>query len=481
MDPEEDEVEKARRTKIMQFMSPRPGRTHNQNYRILEAIQRARQPRDSNAKPPTPSAPPQEPMAQSSMGSYPPASVEKLRKQNRPGTPKTLLSNGSTHTSANQTPSPTHMYANMPPSDSKRAPTPLQHQYAPSPSSAPPPQPHPPPPVQNNPNPNPNPNPPQTRPSSAVPTFQPPIPNAQFLSQPPAGRNPNGQPKIMHPNNKPPQPNVQQQSVNALYYAQQQQALMMQHRMAAQQQLQQQQAQQGASQQQQQPPQQNGRSTPRPGMNTAQANAVAAMAASRGSPLAPNQRLATRSPAGQNPGPHNHPPASQPLNFSYHTPPHPHLRPNVANGASPRPPQALPPHLAQQRASPSPGPGGGNGNGNGNPAPPVAEGGAQAPHQYQMYYPNVFMQAGGRAPGMPNGVGYPAANGWPMMVPGGRAGANGMQPGGQPHAHHHQVPVGGGGKGTAWTTRSMTRVFVPPSASVSFFFSRPQVHCLFRL
>ncbi|KAJ7036529.1 Spt20 family-domain-containing protein, partial [Mycena alexandri] len=32
MDPEEDEVEKARRTKIMQFMTPRPGRTHNQKY-----------------------------------------------------------------------------------------------------------------------------------------------------------------------------------------------------------------------------------------------------------------------------------------------------------------------------------------------------------------------------------------------------------------------------------------------------------------
>ncbi|KAJ6568358.1 Spt20 family-domain-containing protein [Mycena vulgaris] len=32
MDPEEDEIEKARRTKIMQFMVPRPGRTHNQKY-----------------------------------------------------------------------------------------------------------------------------------------------------------------------------------------------------------------------------------------------------------------------------------------------------------------------------------------------------------------------------------------------------------------------------------------------------------------
>ncbi|KAJ6457416.1 Spt20 family-domain-containing protein [Mycena vitilis] len=32
MDPEEDEIEKARRTKIMQFMTPRPGRTHAQKY-----------------------------------------------------------------------------------------------------------------------------------------------------------------------------------------------------------------------------------------------------------------------------------------------------------------------------------------------------------------------------------------------------------------------------------------------------------------
>ncbi|KAJ7036530.1 hypothetical protein C8F04DRAFT_1094785 [Mycena alexandri] len=252
-----------------------------------------------------------------------------------------------------------------------------------------------------------------------------------------------------------------------MYYAQQHQALMMQHRIAAQQQ-QQQQAQQGAPQQQPPPQQQNGRSTPRPGMNNAQANAVAAMAASRGSPLVPNQRTATRSPAGQNPGQpqnpqmaaHNHPPPQ--LNFSYHTPPH--LRPNAANGnaPSPRPPQALPPHLAatqQQRASPSPVP-------SGNPAPPAVEGGQPGggmppqqpppqpsqPQQYQMYYPNVFMQSGGGR--MPNG--YPVSGAWPMMVPG-RAGANGhgpgmpmqpIMPGGQQHPlQHHQVPVGGGGKG----------------------------------
>jgi hypothetical protein len=76
--------------------------------------------------------------------------------------------------------------------------------------------------------------------------------------------------------------------------------------------------------------------------------------------------------------------------------------------------------------------------------------------QYQMYYPNVFVQSGR----MPNG--YPV-NAWPMMVPGrgGMAGANGhgpgvqmsmpmqpIMPGGQQHPlQHHQVPVGGGGKG----------------------------------
>ncbi|KAJ7068910.1 Spt20 family-domain-containing protein [Mycena belliarum] len=32
MDPEEDETDRARRTKIMQFMVPRPGRPHNQRY-----------------------------------------------------------------------------------------------------------------------------------------------------------------------------------------------------------------------------------------------------------------------------------------------------------------------------------------------------------------------------------------------------------------------------------------------------------------
>ncbi|KAJ7065397.1 Spt20 family-domain-containing protein [Mycena amicta] len=35
MDPEVDEVEKARRLKVMQFMAPRPGRTHAQKYVLL--------------------------------------------------------------------------------------------------------------------------------------------------------------------------------------------------------------------------------------------------------------------------------------------------------------------------------------------------------------------------------------------------------------------------------------------------------------
>ncbi|KAJ7663874.1 Spt20 family-domain-containing protein [Mycena polygramma] len=39
MDPEEDEIEKARRTKIMQFMTPRPGRTHNQKYVLINSSQ----------------------------------------------------------------------------------------------------------------------------------------------------------------------------------------------------------------------------------------------------------------------------------------------------------------------------------------------------------------------------------------------------------------------------------------------------------
>ncbi|KAJ7249507.1 Spt20 family-domain-containing protein [Mycena haematopus] len=459
MDPEEDEIEKARRTKIMQFMTPRPGRTHSQNYRILETIQRSRQPRDH--KPPTPSVPAAEPMPQpSNTSSYPSASVEKLKKQqNRPGTPKSMFSNGSTHTSATQTPSPTHMFANMQPvassMDSKRAPTPQHHQYAPSPPSIPPSQSQPP--AQVHPN-------PQTRPPSTVPSFQPPIPNPQFLNQPPPGRNTNTQGKAPHPN-KPAQPTAPQPTptqAQRFYAQQQQQALLMQHRLA--QQHQQQPPQQQPPQQQ---PQQNGRSTPRPTISNGQANIAAAMAASRGSPLAPNQRIGTRSPANQNPSQppnpqmptHNHPPPQ--LNFAYHAPPH--LRPTPPNGhvGSPRPPQALPSHLAAARASPSPVP-------SGNAAPQAAvEGGQPMPmpsqqqpqqpqqQQYQMYYPNVFMPSAGR---MPNG--YPA---WaPMMMGrGGMAGASGhgpgmqmtmpmqpIMPGGQPHQlQHHQVPVGGGGEG----------------------------------
>ncbi|KAJ7483286.1 hypothetical protein FB451DRAFT_1233984 [Mycena latifolia] len=181
-------------------------------------------------------------------------------------------------------------------------------------------------------------------------------------------------------------------------------------------------------------------------MNNAQASVAAAMAASRGSPLAPNQRVATRSPANQGqsqpPNPqmaaHPHPPPQ--LNFSYPTPPHLRAAANGAN-SSPRPLHALPTHLAQgARASPSPAPAA-------NAPQPATEGGlSQQQQPYQMYYPaNVFMQSGRAAP-----AGYPQ---W-MVARGGGAPA-GMQmmqpimPGGQPHPlqQHHQVPVGGGGKG----------------------------------
>ncbi|KAK7031667.1 Spt20 family-domain-containing protein [Favolaschia claudopus] len=519
MDPEEDSIEKARRSKIMQFMSPRPSRTHPQGYRILDAIQESRQLR--NNKPPTPSVPsaepaPPPPPPNNNMVPAPyPASVEKLKKQNRPGTPKTMFANGSPHTSANQTPSPTHMFANMPPAPAtaadaaKRASTPLQHQYAPSPPSASQPQPHPPPPqIQ--------PNTQQPRPPSAVPAFQPSIPNAQFLNPPPPGRNPSGQGKPPHPA-KPGQPGPPQSAAAAanaqqLYYAQQQQQALViqQQRLLVQQQQQhQQQSQQSQTPQQPpQPPQPNGRSTPRPVMTNGQANMAAAMAASRGNSLAPSnqQRVATRSPAAssQPPNPnsqmsvHNPPPQ---LNFSYHTPPR--LRPNLAangNTASPRPPpNALPPHLAAaaaaSRASPSPTPASNAASAvdGGQPIsmPPSQQQQSSAQpqqqqqqqqQQYQMYYQNMYMQSAAAAGRLPNG--YPP-NGWPMMVPGARnvngvngvngmtggpnghghghghpgmggvggMGAMGMQPGmipgGQHHAlpQHHQVPVGGGGKG----------------------------------
>ncbi|KAF8211129.1 Spt20 family-domain-containing protein [Mycena galopus ATCC 62051] len=393
MDPEEDEIEK--------LAEPRSCTNQVHSYRILDVTQR-RPPRDH--KPPTPVGTAAEPAPQpSNMGSY---ASEKLKKQTRPGTPK-MFSNGSTHTSATQTPSPTHMFANTQPvpssMDSKRAPTPQHPQYAPSPPSVPPSH------TSESPIPS----------SFRRPSFQPPIPNAQFLNPPPPGRNTNGQAKTLHPN-KPPQPTAPQ--TTQMYFAQQQQALMMQHRLAAQQQQQQQQQHQQPPQQQppqpQQPPQ-NGRSTPRPAMNNGQANLAAAMAASRGSPLAPNQRLGTRSPANQNQAPppnpqmpaHNHPPPQ--LNFSYH---HSLI-------FDPAPPTAM---------------------------LPLRVG---SPYRCPNHHSSLSSSS----------IRCTTRTGWPMMVPGrgGMTGANGhgpgmqmsmpmqpIMPGGQPHTlQHHQVPVGGGGKG----------------------------------
>ncbi|EGN95119.1 hypothetical protein SERLA73DRAFT_77130 [Serpula lacrymans var. lacrymans S7.3] len=56
--PEEDESDKARRAKIMQFMNPRANRSHTPSYRILDAIQRVKEGRL------LPSAPPSQVQAQ---------------------------------------------------------------------------------------------------------------------------------------------------------------------------------------------------------------------------------------------------------------------------------------------------------------------------------------------------------------------------------------------------------------------------------
>ncbi|KAF7289062.1 hypothetical protein HMN09_01354400 [Mycena chlorophos] len=190
MDPEEDEVEKARKAKIMQFMAPRPGRTHAQSYKILETIQRSRI--QSSSKPSTPMAATPAPAEQSQPP--PPAATPSNNgvaypPNNKRSTPKPGFSNGSPHGSANQTPSPTHNFANGVPAaaEAKRAPTPLQQQFtAASPQAPPnaqtPVQPQPPPQQPVHPTNTPRP------PSAAA--FQPPVPGPQFLNPPPPGRNP---------------------------------------------------------------------------------------------------------------------------------------------------------------------------------------------------------------------------------------------------------------------------------------------------
>ncbi|KAF7317684.1 hypothetical protein MKEN_00856100 [Mycena kentingensis (nom. inval.)] len=194
MNPEEDEVEKARKMKVMQFMAPRPGRTHAQNYRILDTIHRFKQ--ASGSKPPTPIVPtPAPPSTAPSSTPVPHPAVQKIATSTRSSSP---------HNSANHTPSPTHMYGNPQGSEAKRAPTPLQQQY-----NAPPPQPPVPQPIaqlQQPPQATHTPRPPSVTPNG----FQPTIPNAHFLNQPPPPRNANGdqgQPK------QPPQPIANGQQV----------------------------------------------------------------------------------------------------------------------------------------------------------------------------------------------------------------------------------------------------------------------------
>ncbi|CAK5273644.1 unnamed protein product [Mycena citricolor] len=301
LDPEEDEIDKARRTKIMQYMAPRPGRGISQNYKILDVIQRARA--MQAAKPPTPSVPPTEPPHPS------PVSVDKLRKQN--GTP--MFMNGSS--SLNQTPSPTHVFP-VQSAEAKRAPTPLQHQFSVTPAASSPPQSQPPPShpapvptpiphpqsqtpaqtqpqvkVQAQPQAFPNPAAIQPRPQSVTPNFA----GANQFAVPPGTRmtNVNGQTKLPPPSGV--MKNAQSQQIfMAAQQLQQQRAAALQ-------------AQQQQQQQQQQQP--NGRLTPRPAqpmnlgmnMNMNAAAAAAAMAnrgANGGLPTLNQQQriVAARSP-----------------------------------------------------------------------------------------------------------------------------------------------------------------------------------------
>ncbi|KAF7309430.1 hypothetical protein MIND_00313800 [Mycena indigotica] len=409
MDPEEDEVEKARRAKIMQFMAPRPGRTHAQSYRILETIQRSRQ--ASTSKPSTPVAPtpqpsdqPVQPPLNANTAAYP-----AIKKLNTSATPKPGFPNGSPHGSATQTPSPSHKFANSPAAEAKRAPTPLQQQYTPAPQ---PPNPQtaiqPPLPQPSQPQ-------PPARPSNtprppSVASFQPAVPGPQFLSQPPPARNaPDGQAKPVHPNGVAPTPpfagNPYQQHVYRVIpqVPQPPQATPTQPPVSV-----------------------NGRATPRP------ANASAAqIAQAKAMALAARARM-------QQPG-NAH---GQQLNFAYHSP---HLRPaGLPNGnvtaAQMQAAQAAM-ASAQARVSPSPA--------NGVRPLPVEGGQPMTQQQQIIAYQNMLRASGG----------YPVMN-WQQMAsrPGMPMSANnqqmlqmqmqqavGMMSAGQ--IPHHSVPVGGAVKG----------------------------------
>ncbi|KAJ7065396.1 hypothetical protein C8F01DRAFT_744033 [Mycena amicta] len=320
------------------------------------------------------------------------------------------------------------MFANPPTTaESKRAPTPLQQQYTASPQ---PPNPQPisqPPQAQLPVQPSNTPRPP------SVAAFQPPIPSAQFLSQPPPGRNVvDGQAKTAnHPNGAAPTPqfigNAYQHTYRLPQTPQPQAASPQPH------------------------PQANGRATPRPPNGippTAQAKALAMATARAG-------RLPAGSPPNAAAAQH---PNAQLGHFSYHSP---HLRPAVPPAGTAQLQAAHAAMVAQAaRASPSPAPNAQNG---GRPNPAAVEGGqpmgqpaqAAAAANFLAYQNMLRANANAAYPGMNwqqqlasmpgRGMPMPAANGHQLQMQ--MQQAAGMMPGGQHAMPHHPVPVGGGGKG----------------------------------
>ncbi|RDB23428.1 SAGA complex subunit spt20 [Hypsizygus marmoreus] len=346
MNLEEDETDKARRAKIMQFMNPRQNRPYNPSYQILDIIQNARQKAAggqpiqvnghfvSNAAP-SPSKPP----TPSINVSQSPVEDDKKVNVKKAETPQTQFATTAfTRANRSQTPIPpqnTHTFISQNPANpspapsshspmqpqvypnvqaateaAKRTPTPAQiKQYSQSPR---PPQSRTPAPLQ-------QPPPPTSLPQS-IPqpqnAFQPQVPNPHFLNPPPARH---GMPKVAPSINTGKMTPQQQQANYAhhlLYAQQQQQAQHLQQRLK------------------------NGRATPQVAAGAGQSTPSPA----RSSPMVTNKPLAARSPM---------PPTTQLPAQQQHIQPQPqHQQQPQQQGIAQHPPQH-PQHAFTPQYNPS--------------------------------------------------------------------------------------------------------------------------------
>ncbi|KII87461.1 hypothetical protein PLICRDRAFT_142760 [Plicaturopsis crispa FD-325 SS-3] len=343
LDPEEDETDKARRAKIIQFMNPRANRSHTPSYRILDAIQRKKEGRPASANgqpvPPPFTQPAQQAPQPQAVPMQSALSSSSTNNNDEPSKKKAKLTkkkpdmlqppDNRPNTGAQQ---PINAFHQNIVNQQRSSPIPASQSPVPPQAQLQPPKPHTTPQQHAN---------PQSQ-ASPIQSFQPPVPSAHFLNQPPTGAR-NAQPKasgsnipntMPHPGNPVTTAQMQAQ----LFYLQAQQRL------------------HPATQNQNQ----NGRSTPSgPPLSRSPLNPNANQGpAQRNSPMPANRQVASRSPMPPNPQAMTQMPShpvQQHMTFPQGQFNPAHLRAMSQGNGSPHP-QTLPAHLVNGGAQPSPPP-----------------------------------------------------------------------------------------------------------------------------